>query len=384
MRTKTQIQDLLLENFNGTTPNGLPINKKEGSLVSDMLSVVAIYGGGTKDKSIIGIEEKIENIPLQAFLQTATEDIYIIEACKMLGVFRKAGEKATGYLTITGDPETVVLAGTIASNGTYNYVTTENLVLDVTGKGTVLISAESTGNQYNTLENTITNLVSAVTNVSSITNNDAFTNGTDIESIEDLRARGLYVKRNPPINGNMSFYKLLAENLFLNSDGGYILEGVDRVKSARVFSASPNPGDVTVVITNSIGEPASDTLVNSIQKVMDENRFLSANVIVESSVAKDITITAILNLADTVELENITENLRLKIRDHLRNIFANGKVKINATDSAYVVSWSEIGNIIFDDPNVMGYIDLKINDTSENFILGDKETPVLAAVNFTE
>jgi uncharacterized phage protein gp47/JayE len=382
MRTKTQIQDLLLENFNGVTPNGVPINKREGSLVSDLFAAVAIYGGGTKDKSIIGIEEKIENIPLQAFLQTATEDIYIIEACKMLGVYRKAGEKAAGYLTVKGVAETVVLAGTIVSNGIYNYITTENLVLDTNGDGIILVIAENLGSQYNTLQNTITSLVTPITNITSVTNNDSFTNGTDVEAIEELRARGLYVKRNPPINGNMSFYKLLAENLFLNSDGGYILEGVDGVKSARVFSASPNPGDVTVVITNSVGEPASNTLVEGIQEVMNDNRFLSANVIVESAVAKNITISATLNLSDTIELENITENLRLKIRDHLRNVFSNGKVKVNSTELAYVVSWSEIGNIIFDDANVMGYVDLKINDASENFILGDKETPVLTTVNF--
>lgn len=382
MRTKTQIQDFLLENFNGVTPSGLTINKNEGSLVSDLLSIVAIYGGGLNNKSIIGIEEKIDNIPLQAFLQTATEDIYIIEACQMLGIFRRSGEKAAGNLNITGNTDTVVVSGTVVSNGTYNYITTENVVLDSNGVGTVLVVAENSGNQYNTLANTITTLVTPNSGVISITNSDDFTNGTDIEPIEDLRARGLYVKRNPPINGNESFYRLLAENLFLNSDGGFILEGVDGVKSARVFSATPNPGDVTIVITNSIGEPAGAGLVNSVQEVMNVNRFLSANVIVESAVAREITIDATLTLADTVELQNVSEVLRIKIRDHLRNVFANGKVRINSTDLAYVLSWSEIGNIIFDDANVTGYIDLKINNQSGNLILANNETPVLTTVNF--
>lgn len=379
-KTKTQVTDFLLENFNGKTPAGAVLNKKEGSLPYDLLSSVGIYGGGTKDGSIIGLENRMEKLPYEAFLHTTTTEIGIIEGAKEVGVYRKENTKSSGNVYFTGIIGTVIQRGTKVSVGDLIFETQESKTMDAT-EVMVLVQAQESGEKYNVTVDSINTIVDTVEGLTSVTNKEPFIGGANLESLKDLKTRALYVKRNPPINGNVSFYKLLAEN---ELEG---VTGVDGVKSARVFSAYPNAGDVTIVITNLIGEPASQLLVNQVQAVMDIERFLTANPIVESATSVIVDVEANLILADTVDATNVIESLTNSIREYFRNVFENGKVKVSNTgdvniDYKFLVSWSEVGNIIFDDSGTSGFTNLKLNGVTSDFILSDKQTPILGTVTF--
>ena len=79
-----------------------------------------------------------------------------------------------------------------------------------------------------------------------------------------------------------------------------------------------------------------------------------------------------------------TEERQSAIEKCLRE---NGKVKVSNTgvvntDYKFLVSWSEVGNIIFDDSGTSGFTNLKLNGVSSDFILSDKQTPILGTVTF--
>ena len=164
------------------------------------------------------------------------------------------------------------------------------------------------------------------------------------------------------------------------------LIGVDGVGGVRVLPRTPTAGSVTIYISNLISELPSTELMSSVQEVMNEYKIETAEIVVSSAVLKEIDISANLILAEGVDITNVYEILKIKIRDHLRTVFDKGKIQISNTgiidnDYKFAVSWSEIGNILFDEEGVVGYDNLLINKESKTLILLEQETPILKTLS---
>ena len=382
-RTKTEVLTELLDIFNSfgaIDDEGNKLDTSDGSFPYDALAAVALYVAGDSNANIVGLENQLETNRDESFLHLAKTDEGIINGAVEVGIYRKEDVYSSGYVTFSGTPNSVVAQGLIVASGDLNYITQESKIIPSTGIVDVLVKAEKGGLKYNVPANLITKKISAIPNVTAISNADSFTNGADIESIEKLRKRALKVKRNPPHHGTKTYYELLAKNELKQIYPDII--GVDGVGGVRVLPRTPTVGSVTVYISNSVSEIPSTQLISDVQEVMDEYKIETAEIIVSSAILKEIDISANLILAEGVDITNVYEILRIKIRDHLRTVFDKGKIQVSNTgifedDYKFAVSWSEIGNILFDEEGVVGYDNLLINGESKTLILLEQETPIL-------
>lgn len=388
-RNITEVRDDLLNIFNSFSPkdpNGIPLDTSEGSLPYDFLSAVALYVAGNSDGSITGLENEIETNGDEAFLHLAKTEKGIINGAIEVGIYRKEGIKSSGYVTFYGIENTVIASNKKIAAGNLVFLTQETKIIPASGNVEVLVQAENIGSEYNVVIGAINTLVDNFNNVNNIINLEKFTNGTDIEDLESLRTRALKIKRNPPHHGTRTYYELLAKNELKQIYGD--IEGVDGVGGCRVLPRTPTVGSVTVYITNLISEIPSNQLVTDVQAVMDKYKIETANIIVLPAISKSINISVNLILADGIDRTNVEPILKISIRDYLRTVFDKGKIRVDNTgidsdDYKYAVSWSEIGNIIFEEEGIVGYDNLIINGQSETLILEDFETPILGTLTLT-
>ena len=132
----------------------------------------------------------------QAFVQTATGE-YLDKHAEMRGITRKGASRATGYLSffVTQEYEENVdiPEGTICSvkdNPLIQFATNYRAFILPGDTGvTIEASALNEGEEYNVPADSITVMVNPPEYIYSVTNQRAFTGGSDPESDESLRQR---------------------------------------------------------------------------------------------------------------------------------------------------------------------------------------------------
>ena len=108
---------------------------------------------------------------------------------------RKASTYAEAELTLTGEPGTIVPAGTVFATEAKNdqpsieFAAVESCILNEEGKGTVLVRALLDGKQSNVNAGTIVLMSEPVEGIQTVTNKEKATGGTEEESDDDLRER---------------------------------------------------------------------------------------------------------------------------------------------------------------------------------------------------
>lgn len=134
---------------------------------------------------------------LQAFISTATGEA-LEKACAILRITRKLASKSTGEATFTRTtPAPVggitIPAGTIiATEGDVRFTTDADATIAAGGTNvTVAITAVEAGSAGNVGGTTITDLVSTVPGVDTVSNTNPTTGGSERESDDSLRARAL-------------------------------------------------------------------------------------------------------------------------------------------------------------------------------------------------
>lgn len=102
---------------------------------------------------------------------------------------RRPAEKAKGNIEITGQEGTVVEAGFIVGNGQQFYVTTETVTIGADGKAIAPVEAQRAGAQGNTAANTVTEIITPLVGVESVTNLEPIGGGRNEETDDELRRR---------------------------------------------------------------------------------------------------------------------------------------------------------------------------------------------------
>lgn len=193
----------------------------------------------------------------RGFAQT-TFGAYLDLRAEEHGVTRKPAAKATGTVRFSGTAGTVVPAGTRVStastSATPPVVFTTDAQATVGSGGTVdvAVTAVTAGARGNVGASTITLLVDAVSGITAVTNPTATSGGADEESDAALLTRYLQAVRNPSAAGNKADYERWA------------LE-VAGVGAVAVVPVRDGPGTVSVAILDSAKNPASQSLVDSVQ-----------------------------------------------------------------------------------------------------------------------
>ncbi len=143
----------------------------------------------------------------QIFVHSA-ESAYLEDLAATWGVRRKLAAKASGSITFTGTPGTVVPAGTqLRRADDVRYVTTAEVTLSG-AETAAAVEAVEAGNAGNAVAGTPLALTGYVhgLNSTAVVATDGLTGGADQEEDDSLRARTLFRIQNPPRGGAESDY----------------------------------------------------------------------------------------------------------------------------------------------------------------------------------
>jgi uncharacterized phage protein gp47/JayE len=163
---------------------GADVNLSDNSPLGQFIKLIA-YARAEENE----LAEAVYN---SAFVDTA-EGVSLDRVCKYIGITRLQAQKAVGpgALKITVDEGATVEAGLIVSTqGGIEFITTET-VTDTDNDGIVYadIEAVEAGAAGNVPANTITEIVTPVAGVQSVTNEIATSGGRDTETDAELRSR---------------------------------------------------------------------------------------------------------------------------------------------------------------------------------------------------
>lgn len=271
---------------------------------------------------------------------------------KVRAMVRREATAAIGQLTITGIAESVIPAGSIFSTASVNgsesveYETQESVKIPETGTVTVDVQCRQTGTIGNTDANTVVLVSSRLNTVKSVTNQAPMTGGTDRETDESLIQRITEYDKSQGDNyvGSVSDYKRWAKS-------------VDGVGDATVISAQDGSGLVTLVLTDTNGDPATEQLCeavyNHIMRPDNPAERLSQVNALLSVVPPDtlqICIRATVELADDATLESVREAYMTQLAVYLPVALSDGEIKytrlaaaLAATEGANDFSGLEFG-----------------------------------------
>lgn len=298
---------------------------------------------------------------------------YVDLHAELRNMTRKEALYATGKITITGTPETIIPAGYSCSTESKNdvasksYVTTEECEIGEDGTVTVPAQASVAGSDGNTAANTIVINSSGYDDVTGITNPEAFTGGVDEETDESLieRIREYDQTQGDSNIGNPADYKRWAES-------------VPGTGAANVIRSNDTSGIVTIVLTDGNGEPASEALCTKVYDyIMSPNNEqlrlapCGANLSVVSPTTTTIAVSATVTLTSGT-VESITSMFVSKLNDYFSTAVDDGEIR-----------YQKVGNILGDIEGVYDFSGLYVNGSMANIPLSTGSFPYTSNSNVT-
>ena len=323
----------------------------EGSFGYDIFSANAL--------EFSKIEIEIMEMYRNSFIDLC-ENEYLDLRAHEFGVYRRAGKKAVGKLTVTGE-------GTIRA-GAY-FATAENIRFIATSETRVVDSAEIDiealveGASGNVAAGAINRIPLNIPGIKTCSNAEATYDGYDRESDTDMRKRALLRVRYPAASGNPRHY----------IDWALEVTGVGAVRVQRCWAGA---GTVKVVIIDSNFEPANVDLLARVTEKIEAERPIGAEVTVVSAQPVDINISA--KVIGTVDAEMFDE----LAKSYLVNLTNQTLATYNDIGVLDYVSLARMGSFVIA-AGAEDYADLTLNGSAANVALGFDDIPRLRTVEFT-
>lgn len=329
------------------------IDKSEGSFVNDMVSPLSM--------ELEGVYVELEGLLSTMFLEdVSTEDLE--KRAAEYGIYRKNGTYAEGVATFTGLENTLIPKDSLISTGTgLNFITIEEKTITI-GATTIdiPIKAVEVGSVYNVDPNAINTLSVGINGIISVTNKEKTAGGTNIETDEELLNRLLLRLRTPATSGNKEHYRLWAME-------------VDGVGDAKVFPLWNGNGTVQVLPITTDKKAPDQIIINNVITRIEEKRPIGATVTVTAPREVGINIVAILEIDTNYALQNIINSYTEKITKYI-------------TDSAFkvnVVDYFKCLSLFYEISGVKTVKDFKINNSTSNVGVAEKEIQVIGTINIT-
>ncbi|WP_432662461.1 baseplate J/gp47 family protein [Wukongibacter baidiensis] len=345
---RVTIQNRMLKNIVGK------YDKTEGSFIYDVTKPVAIELENISQ----GIEEAKEKLSIENLNGEELEQ----RVYEKTGINRKTATKASDSVAITGKSGSTIKEGDLVASDTINFKVKETKTIDSSGQVEILVECEEYGTIGNVPEDSIQYFPITIAGITSVTNNEDFTNGYDAEDDEELLARYYEHIRTPATSGNKYHYRNWAKEV----------TGVGDVKVIPLWNGD---NTVKIVIIDSNKQPASQELVTEVQSYIDPNGSgfgegkapIGAYCTVESAngISIDVSFTAIkdTSVTDEERQQNIEEN----IASYLKEIAFKKEV----------ISYNKITSIILDSEGIIDFSNLTINGQTNAISLNDNEVAVL-------
>lgn len=268
------------------------------------------------------------------------------------GMTRRPATAASGEITINGEPNTVIPAGSMFSTAAVNdqpsvdYRTLEVITIPDSGTVTVDVECTQTGIIGNTMENTVVLVSSRLKGITAVTNEKPLTGGTEEEDDASLIERIVEYNRSQGESyvGSPADYKRWAMS-------------VPGVGSATVISAQDTSGIVTIIITDANGDPATEQLCNSVYNHIirpdaPDERLAPTNAIlkVEPPATMQLSIKATVELAEEATLESVKRAYSAQLALYLPEALEAKEIKysriwavLSATEGVHDHSGLQIG-----------------------------------------
>lgn len=342
------------------------INKIEGDIFWD-----ATRPSAEEKAKLINIQ--MQNILRMAFPQSA-KDVYLEYLGECKGVFKNPATKAIGNIKVIGEPNTLISKGKVFSTvatdekESIDYEVLETKKIDETGSVIVKVRCLQAGKVGNVQANTITIVATYINGIKSITNEENFTGGTDIEDEEHFRERVIAAEQEENLSGADSDYIRWAKE-------------VPGVGNAYVVPEWDGAGTVKLLILDKNGHPANKELIDAVQNYIapeGKNRGgkapIGALVTVNTPTVLQVNIKAKFKFKEGFDSTDILNNLKAKISNYLSNIAIGGTVLFNAIHTI-------VGSMILTGEGVEDFESLTINDISGNIKLTDQVATVGEVIN---
>jgi uncharacterized phage protein gp47/JayE len=298
---------------------------------------------------------------------------YLDYHAELRNISRKEAQYATGEITFTGTPGTVIPASYTVSTESKNdipsqdYYTLERCTIGEDGTVTVAATASVAGSDGNTASNTIVVNTTSFDDVLSVTNSAPFIGGMDEEDDESLYARiSEYDKTQGDSNiGNPSDYKRWAES-------------IPGTGTAKVIRPTDTSGLVTIVLTDGNGEPATEALCKTVYDYIispdDENARIApcgAFLKVIPPTTSTITVSAMVELtAGTIA--SVTATFAERLKEYFPTAIENKEIL-----------YQKVANILGDIEGVYDFSSLLVNNDTINIPLDDGVFPIVDTTNIT-
>jgi len=346
--------------------NALPpdISKAEGDYIWDALSPAAI------ELALAAIW--VQEVLRRAFVQTTFGE-YLDLRAEEYDVERRPAVAATGSVTFTGTPGTVIPAGTrVATPANENTLSVEfqtlaEVTIGDTGSATADIEALEAGASGNVASNTITLMLESISGITSVTNPEPTTGGLDEEDDESLRARILESAKKDEGDGNVSDYEIWAKEV----------SGVGNVLVEPLWQGE---GTVRVVILDPDGRFAPQSTIDAMQEYLDpggqgigEGKApVGARVTVTTAEVRLID-ASILGLVPEAgyTLDQAKTNAKEALANYLKKISPSGTIRIKGAEAE-----------IINAPGVLDMGELLLDGARDNITLEVTELADLGSVSY--
>lgn len=342
------------------------VDKREGSVIYDAIAPCAA--------EICQLRIQLDEVEDNSFADTADRDHLIRRAAEQ-SIIPQAASSAV-LRGVTEPLYDLVPVGTRFSLDDLNYVVTK-----ADGEGTYELTCETPGTEGNQHTGVLTP-IEYVDGLGSMSLTEVLIPGEDDEETEAFRERYENSFDDKSFGGNCTEY-IQRTNA---------INGVGATKVTPVWNGG---GTVKLTILDSNYDPATTTLIDTVQQAIDPTKDgngvgiapIGHVVTVETASTVAINITASITFQDGYSFDAMKTQIEDAIKAYLvtiRKAWASGDAAVVDKDSpgkhSSVVRISQIENRILNLEGVVDIADTAINGTQGNLSLSDYEVPVMGVI----
>ncbi|MEF2964910.1 baseplate J/gp47 family protein [Paenibacillus sp. M1] len=362
-----QTEDEIMQRMLEKVPSD--IDKSEGSFIWDAQAPVAFV----LTEAAGWARQVLKN----GFAGTTYGDYLTLRAAEH-GVSRREAVASTGFVKFTGTSGKTIPSGTIVATpadeisgeASIEFQTTAAVTLGENGEGMAPVVAMVAGKDGNIPAGVIEIMSVPISGIISVTNPEAITGGTDVESDESLLERFYARVRNQGTSGNKAQYIQWAGEV----------SGVGGVQVEPLWNG---PGTVGLYLLDMDKRAANSDIVAAVQKYIDPTMdgqgegVAPAGPVVTVMAAEEvpINISVQLTLASGASLSEVQDQFESGVTAYLKHsAFSDSLVRV-----------TRIASVLLDISSIIDYSNLTVNGLSDsNIPINFGQVAVLGTVDVHE
>ncbi|QAS52369.1 baseplate J/gp47 family protein [Halobacillus litoralis] len=344
---------------------GNDLDKSEGTFIWDTMAPLS--------PELAKTAEWCRQVLQRGFVST-TFGVYLDHKASERGLTRQDAVKATGETKLSGEPGTIIPAGTRVATPADNitpsieFETTEELSIDTDGEVNIGIQAVNAGRSGNVKPYSISILVTNLDGVTAVQNSTGTSGGFDIESDESLRKRILEDNQKADGAGNISDYVTWAQQ-------------IASVGTVLVDSLWDGANTVRLIIFDRNNNPASPEVVQEVQTHIDPTQDGAGlgeapigaivTVVTVDPFVVDVNIPA-LQPTDNYSLSQVKGNVEEALDQHFNQLDPGAVIRVKGVAAAIIQA-----------EGVLDFGDITLNGSLENITLSRTDSASLGSVSYT-